>query len=73
MAELSPAAQAVFDAWVAPARLSPKRVGKGAKQSLCQAFRALAYQVVPANGSCQNDEIRAKILAIVAELENTND
>jgi hypothetical protein len=33
------------------------------------ALCALADQVVPANGSRKNNEIRAEILAIAAELE----
>ena len=34
------------------------------------ALRAAANQVVPANGSRKNNEIRAELLAIANELEN---
>ena len=72
---LSPAAQAVLNA------LLEAKFGKGAVElgfpvmsvilgrELAAALRALADQVVPANGSRKNNEIRAEILAIAAELE----
>ena len=42
------------------------------KARLCAAALVeLADQVVPANGSRRNNEIRAEILAIAAELERT--
>jgi hypothetical protein len=41
--------------------------------SIAGALRAAADQVVPANGSRKNNEIRAEILAIAAELEGGND
>jgi hypothetical protein len=37
---------------------------------LASALRAAANQVVPANGSRKNNEIRAELLAIATELEN---
>jgi hypothetical protein len=37
--------------------------------SIAGALRAAADQVVPANGSRKNNEIRAEFLAIAAELE----
>jgi hypothetical protein len=51
---LSPAAQGVWEAFE--------------QAGLAGAFAALADQVVPANGSRKNNEIRAEILAIAAEL-----
>ena len=38
---------------------------------LAAALRAAADQVVPANGSRKNNEIRAELLAIAAELDNS--
>jgi len=72
---LSPAAQAVFDAWVAPARIAPEQVSRGPKQALSQAIRAAADQVAPDDGVASSIErivekrIRAKLLAIAAELK----
>lgn len=43
----SPAAQAVFDAWIAPARIASEQVPPGPKQALSQAIRAAADQVAP--------------------------
>ena len=63
---LSPAAQAVLDAF--HKELSPDNQPGG----LPAALRAAADQVVPANGSRKNNEIRAELLAIAAEVEGSN-
>ena len=65
MTDLSPAAQAVLDA--VQFELNAER---HAPWIAAAALRALADQVVPANGSRKNNEIRAKLLAIATELEN---
>ena len=77
---LSPAAQAVFDAWVYPARLPVDSVGKGARTALVQALRAVADQVVTVQpglmhpvAQAEAENIRAEILAIAAELEGAGD
>ena len=69
MTDLSPATHAVLDAlkeaswdWALNEQASPRDIA-------AVALRALADQVVPANGSRKNNEIRAEILAIAAELE----
>lgn len=41
MADLSPAARAVFDAWIAPARFSPPKEPGPAQQALAAALRAV--------------------------------
>ena len=65
---LSPAAQNVWQQFCGIVEdHGPPRLG------LATALRALADQVVPANGSRKNNEIRAEILAITAELEGGND
>jgi hypothetical protein len=63
MADLSPAAQAVLDAYE----------GSGVLRgpALAAALRATADQVVPPNGSRKNNEIRSELLAIAAELDNS--
>ncbi len=66
MTELSPQAQAVLDGFRAVPNLMDG-------PSIAGALRAAADQVVPANGSRKNNEIRAEILAIAAELEGGND
>jgi hypothetical protein len=59
---LSPAARAVLDGfWAVPNLMDGP--------SIAGALRAAADQVVPANGSRKNNEIRAEFLAIAAELE----
>jgi hypothetical protein len=63
MSNLSPAAQAVLTAYN-QRELVTKRT-----TALVAALRAAADQVVPANGSRKNNEIRAEFLAIAAELE----
>jgi hypothetical protein len=63
MSELSPTAQAVLDAAVTKATLSKK---------LAAALRAVADEVVPADGSRKNNEIRAELLTIATELDGTN-
>jgi hypothetical protein len=66
MTELSPQAQAVYDAVreICPAP---------ADEIAAAALRAAADAVVPTNGSRKNNEIRAELLAIAAELEGGND
>ena len=59
-AALSPEAQAVLDAF---------RPTSHTRKALAAALRAAANQVVPANGSRKNNEIRAELLAIATELE----
>jgi hypothetical protein len=66
MTELSPQAQAVLDGFRAVPTLMDR-------PSIAGALKAAADQVVPANGSRKNNEIRAEILAIAAELEGGND
>lgn len=70
MAELSPQAQAVLDAYCTHADLLNREVSH--EEMLAAAIRAAADQVVPANGSRRNNEIRADLLAIAAELEGTD-
>lgn len=69
MAELSPAAQAVITA-TAEQVLADRRINM--EHIAAAALRAAADQVVPANGSRRNNEIRAELLAIAAELEGNN-
>jgi len=64
---LSPAAQAVLAACGCPDPDFPFRLV--ARGFAAGALRAAADQVVPANGSRKNNEIRAELLAIAAELE----
>ena len=61
---LSPEAQVVLDA----ANQAYDQAATVA-QGTAAALRAAANQVVPANGSRKNNEIRAELLAIAAELE----
>jgi hypothetical protein len=64
MTELSPAARGVLHSfWDAP--VSPAR-----NCQIAAALRAAADQVVPPNGSRNNNEIRSELLAIAAELDN---
>jgi hypothetical protein len=70
MADLSPAPQAVLDAYLTGPIHNDHRIAD--MLGLAAALRAAADQVVPANGSRKNNEIRAELLAIAAELENTN-
>ena len=63
---LSPAAQAVLDAYYTEAL---RNRGVSHEEMLAAALRAAADQVVPANGSRKNNEIRAEFLAIADELE----
>jgi hypothetical protein len=67
VAELSPAAQAVLDAWGNVIRAD--NYGGRVEVPLAAALRAAADQVVPPNGSRKNNEIRSELLAIAAELE----
>jgi hypothetical protein len=70
MTDLSPAAQAVIDAyWLAPV---------SNRLSVAAALRAAADQVVPQTKytwevSSENRFIRRQFLAIATELETTND
>ncbi len=66
---LSPAAQAVLDAINKELDEAPWDVSFLAGVSASAALRAAADQVVPANGSRKNNEIRAEVLALAAELE----
>jgi hypothetical protein len=74
MTELSPAAQAVYDAWYeaidAYSECDPP-------PQLAAAFRALADAVVPEDGvflsTASAARIRRDLLAIATELENTNE
>ena len=70
MTNLSPAAQAVLDAFNNRGLSSREwHDGKAASLKLAAALRAAADQVVPANGSRKNNEIRAEFRAIADELE----
>ena len=82
MTDLSPAAQKVLDAYFTHADLLNREVSH--EEMIAAAIRALADQVVPFDAvkarnslfmamemECQR--IRAEILAIVTELEGTND
>lgn len=62
MTELSPAAQAVLSSYM-------EEYWAG-RLAVAAALEALADQVVPANGSRRNNEIRAEILGIAAELRD---
>ena len=62
MSKLSSAAQAVLDAY----QFAPIED----ELTAAAVLRAAADQVVPANGSRRNNEIRAEILAIADELES---
>ena len=66
----SPAAQAVKDAVLALYQEGPARdYAWPLERAMVNAvLHAGADQVVPANGSRKNNEIRAEILAIAAEL-----
>ena len=79
MTELSPAAQAVLDAY----ENSPQKwpFYQGEQKALVAALRALANQVVPETTTPWNStltpvisakDVRSKILAIAAELEGAN-
>jgi len=67
MSELSPAAQSVF--WEFNRAASGKPDDWHYLPAIAAALRAAADQVVPANGSRKNNEIRAEFLAIADELE----
>jgi len=69
MTKLSPAAQAVLDAINEELNEAPWDVSFLASASAAAALRAAADQVVPANGSRKNNEIRSELLTIAAELE----
>jgi hypothetical protein len=66
MSKLSSAAQAVLDACGCGAPDSQFQLV--ARGFAAATLRAVADQVVPANGSRKNNEIRAEILAIADEL-----
>jgi hypothetical protein len=65
MTNLSPAAQEILAAY----ENSPFEYDTGHLTACAAVLRAAADQVVPANGSRKNNEIRAQLLAIAAELE----
>ena len=67
MTPLSPAAKAVWAAF----NLEEAGVFVDYGDKLAAAFQELADQVVPANGSPKNNEIRSEILCIAAELRGT--
>ena len=69
MTQFSSAAQAILDAINKELDEAPWDVSFLAGVSAAAALRAAADYVVPANGSRRNNEIRADILAIAAELE----
>jgi hypothetical protein len=69
MTDLSPAAQAVYDA----AHVADSMPAASLADAMAAALRAAADAVVPTNGSRKNNEIRAELLAIAAELEGGND
>jgi hypothetical protein len=80
MTELSPQAQAVLDAYFTHADLLNREVTH--EEMLAAALRAAADQVVPEPITPWNStlflirstpEVRAKLLAIAAELEGGND
>jgi len=65
MTNFSPAAQAVMNACVD----TPIHINWATRFAAAAVLRAAADQVVPANGSRKNNEIRAELLAIADELE----
>jgi hypothetical protein len=69
MAKLSPQAAVIWDEF----NEVSERVGvfEDYGDALAAAIETLADQVTPANGSRRNNEIRADILAIAAELRGT--
>jgi hypothetical protein len=66
MSNLSATAQAVLNAFNAEARPEPHHQ----REAISAALYAAADQIVPANRSRKNNEIRAEFLAIAAELKN---
>jgi hypothetical protein len=76
MTNLSPAAQTVLDAANNELDHAPWDVSYLAKPVVAAALRAVAYIVAPAIPVCdhccdhQSQNIRHKLLAITAELEN---
>ena len=75
MTELSPAAQAVLDAFE---NASDGEYVEGVwvvneRTMLAAALRAAADQVAPLSTNRRQNDIRAAILDIAAELENSND
>ena len=76
MSELSPAAQAMFDTWIYPARFPFNPKGTHAQRALAAALRALAdHQQVPiTNGRpidhwSPDDRTRRELRNLAAELE----
>ena len=68
MTKLSPAAQAVLDAAFSAYWSAEQEAPNDAGMIAAAALRAAADQVVPANGSRKNNEIRAEFLAIADKL-----
>lgn len=64
MTDLSPTTQPILDAFNQFSELTNRRL------KIAAVLEALADQVVPANGSRRNNEIRAEILGIAAELRD---
>jgi hypothetical protein len=73
MTNLSRAAQAVMDAAFSAYWSAEQEAPNDEGMIAAAALRAAADQVVPANGSRKNNEIRVELLAIAAELEGGND
>jgi hypothetical protein len=68
MSELSPNAQAVFNAaWTCPIVLGDHPATRS--RQIAAALRATADQVAPLSTNRRQDDIRHKIRAIAAELE----
>lgn len=67
MAELSPAANAIWDTY--NAAFDEAGVFTDYGDALSAALRALADQVTPLDTNLRQNKIRAEILAIAAELE----
>jgi hypothetical protein len=82
MTQLSPAAQAVLDAFLGDCENTGLQMDD-LRENVAAALKAAADQVVPEHANPVGDEhddarheqwmrIRAKLLAIAAELENAN-
>jgi hypothetical protein len=65
MTNLSPAAQAVLDAWSDNTRYTRDKE----PQALAAALRAVVNQVIAVSTNLRQTKIRAELLAIAAELE----
>jgi len=72
VAELSPAASAALDAFNARYELCGPFDGNWVELCLAAALRIIAAQVTPVSTNRRQTEIRAEILRIAVELENTD-